>query len=187
MSATSLRLVKAWLIDPRNLPTAPVLKVLANGTLQADADVCAAVGLPVEHLTRTIELLSLNMRRLREARHRFTDALTDRAAAIGDEDEQRRWIGALLSPHADGSLRRFFTTSRSYFGELAERVLGQYVAGLGVVMSASSRSTLGPSRCPRMGVDSALVPKPRSSTDTSHGTERSPDLACQSGCQWRPG
>ncbi len=113
----------AWLIDPRSLPTTPVLKVLANGTLQADADVCAAVGLPVEHLTRTIELLGLNVRRLRDARRRFTDALVDLAKAIGDEDAKRRWIGTLLSPDADGSLRRFFTTSRAYFGELAERVL----------------------------------------------------------------
>ena len=112
-----------WLIDPRHLPTAPVFIVLVDGRLEADADACASSGLSLEHLTRTIETLGLNVRRLREARRQFTDALIDRVAAIGDEDTKRRWIRALLSPNAEGNLRRFFSTSRSYFGPLAERAL----------------------------------------------------------------
>lgn len=112
-----------WLIDPRDLPTAPVFKVLEDGRLEADAAACASSGVSLEDLAKTIEALGLNVRRLREARRQFTEALIELAAAIGDDDMKRRWIRALLSPNAEGNLRRFFTTSRSYFGALAERVL----------------------------------------------------------------
>lgn len=68
-------------------------------------------------------MLGLNVPRLRRARERFLDDLAEQMESIADDDTAWRWVRALLTPDAGGKLMRFFTATRSYFGELAEKIL----------------------------------------------------------------
>ena len=95
------RRIKAFL-DPRELPAAPSLaRVLEDG---------------------------LNARRLRIARERRWRALSDAwgewTERLSDPDQMHEAARRELLP-ANGRLSQFFTTARSYFGPLAERVLDE--------------------------------------------------------------
>ena len=114
-------------IDPRSLPALPSLvRVRVNGRIEADARACKQIGMTVNRVKRTIEILGLNVERLQRARERhrrqldkgWQDFAVDNAAV-------ERWVRRNLLPNHDGHLNRFFTTSRSYFRELGERVLAE--------------------------------------------------------------
>ena len=113
-------------IDPRSLPALPsLMRVRVNGWIEADNRACERVGVAVSRVRRTIEIPGLNLERLQRARRRQIRRL--------DKDWQDFAHGSAMEPCArrnllpdhDGVLRRFFTTTRSYFGELGERVLAQ--------------------------------------------------------------
>ena len=56
-------------LDPRKLPALPSLtNVLVDGRIEVDEEACELAGIPVAHVTRTIEILNLNAERLRLAR-----------------------------------------------------------------------------------------------------------------------
>lgn len=116
--------MSAAFVDPRELPAAPSLvRVLVDGRIEADAEACATAGVSADHLARTIEMLNLNARRLLVARAKWWRALDDAWGGLGgDPDEVSRAARRELLL-ADGRLRKFFTTSRCYFGRVAERVL----------------------------------------------------------------
>lgn len=118
--------MNAGFVDPRELPAMPSLvRVLIDGWLEADAEACATAGVPADHLTRTIEMLNLNARRLLVARAKRWRALDDEWGELdGDPDGLSKAARRELLPD-DGKLRKFFTTSRCYFGPVAERVLGK--------------------------------------------------------------
>ena len=115
-------------LEPRNLPALPSLvRVFDDGRIEADAAACTSLGASPEDVNRTIEMLNLNARRLRVARERRWRALND---------EWGDWTGLADRDHLHGAARRellpapdrlpqFFTTARSYFGPVAERVLGE--------------------------------------------------------------
>lgn len=114
-------------IDPRSLPDSPPLfRVGLNGDIAADADACANVGVPVEAAENTIDFLGLNVPRLRLARRNFLAALDNLDAGTLDHDSAiyEEALRALL-PQNDGKLRKFFTTSRTYFGPVAESILAE--------------------------------------------------------------
>lgn len=118
--------VDADLVDPRTLPALPSLtRVLVNGTIEADAVACESVGECADRVQRTIEILGLNVRRLRDARERhwrtLNDAWKDHVDDPGVMGEAAR--GELLPKN--GRLPRFFTTNRSYFGSASERILDE--------------------------------------------------------------
>ena len=53
-------------IDPRKLPALPsLLRVGEDGTIHADKDACAAAGIPVHSIERTIGILGLNVQRIK--------------------------------------------------------------------------------------------------------------------------
>lgn len=112
-------------IDPRDVPTYPSLfRVMLNGEITPNAGGCAQADIPVGRVENTIAFLGLNVPRLRRAREQYFIALEEEesgylnnAGAI--QSEARR---ALL-PGDDCYLPNFFTTARSYFGQLGERVL----------------------------------------------------------------
>ena len=114
-------------LDPRTLPALPsLLRVRLDGRIEADAQACAVANLSVERVRRTIELLRLNVERLRLAREKHWRGLTDAWQAYYNdpavlEDAAR----TELLPVPSGNLPRFFTTSRSYFAELGERILAK--------------------------------------------------------------
>ena len=83
--------VDAYLMDPRTLPALPSLtRVLVNGAMEADAAACESVGECAERVQRTIEILGLNVRRLRDAREKTL------------ENAQRRLEGSRWRPRHDG-------------------------------------------------------------------------------------
>ena len=76
----------------------------------------------------TDEILNLNAERLRSAREKQWNDLEEEADQIGDPDDSDimdAWMRSVLMPDDAGRLVSFFTTARSYFGPLAERVLKQ--------------------------------------------------------------
>ena len=122
------RRIKAFL-DPRELPAAPSLaRVLEDGRIEADVVACTSAGVSAGDVNETIEMLNLNARRLRverETRWRdLSDAWGEWTERLGDPDQMHEAARRELLP-ANGRLPPFFTTTRSYFGPLAERVLGE--------------------------------------------------------------
>ena len=114
-------------IDPRSLPSLPsLLRVRVNGRIEADGRTCEQVGVTVSRVRRTIEILGLNVERLQRARERHTRRLDRGWEDFADDGAAvERWARRILYPNDDGNLNRFFTTSRSYFGEMGERVLAE--------------------------------------------------------------
>ena len=122
--------MNARFVDPRNLPALPsLMRVLDDGLIEADVAACTSEGVSATDVTRTIELLNLNARRLRTARERRWRALNEEwEQSFGDPDEMRGAARRELLPDG-GRLRRFFTTTRCYFGLVAERVLQEQPRG----------------------------------------------------------
>lgn len=119
--------IDAEFVDPRTLPDFPSLvRVHFDGRIEADADSCNSFGLPVAKIEKTIEILGLNTERLRRARESRWNALSDIWAS---EFDFPALIEAAakeeLLPDEGNRLTRFFTTSRSYFGAYAEKVLSE--------------------------------------------------------------
>ena len=86
------------------------------------------MGVSPEDVNGIIEMLNLNARRLREARERRWRALNDEwgdwTERLADRDHLHEAARRELLPDR-GRLPPFFTTARSYFGPVAERVLGE--------------------------------------------------------------
>ena len=113
-------------IDPRRLPTLPSLVRVGNdGLIEVDTDACQAAGFDPDRVTRTIEILNLNAERLQLARQKWRNDLVIGAQRARDPAGMNAWIRAVLTPAPDGRLSRFFTTSRCYFGPVAERVIDE--------------------------------------------------------------
>ena len=116
-------------LEPRKLPALPSLtKVLVDGRIEVDEKACESEGIPTARVTRTIEMLNLNAERLRLAREKQWNNLEEEADQIDDPDDSDimdAWIRSVLMPDDAGRLISFFTTTRSYLGPLAERVLKQ--------------------------------------------------------------
>lgn len=116
-------------LEPRKLPALPSLtKVLVDGRIEVDEKACESEGIPTTRVTRTIEILNLNAERLKSAREKQWNNLEEEADQIGDPDDSdimEAWVRSVLMPDDAGRLVSFFTTTRSYFGSLAERVLKQ--------------------------------------------------------------
>ena len=116
-------------LDPRKLPALPSLtKVLVDGRVEVDEGACGLAGIPAARVTRTIDILNLNAERLRlarEARRNDLVELSGQVDDLGDPSKMDDWIRSVLTPDENGRLEPFFTTTRSYFGSFAERVLKQ--------------------------------------------------------------
>ena len=112
-------------VDPRTLPDLPSLtRVQPDGRIEVDEDACTATGIPSGNIEKTIELLQLNTERLRIARERHWEALSDSWGQDYDNPETMNLAAcAELLPDEKGGLRRFFTTSRTYFGGYGENIL----------------------------------------------------------------
>lgn len=113
-------------VDPRNLPDLPsLMHVQPNGRIEADASACQAAKRSANDVEKTIEILGLNVQRLQRARKDYWNNLMQVMGEYqGDSNAIRNWAQNWLLPQS-GNLRKFFTTSRSYFGELGERILAE--------------------------------------------------------------
>ncbi len=119
--------VSADFIDPRSLPALPsLLQVNFEGRIEADMDACETYGIAADKVEKTIDILGLNVERLRRAREARWNALSENwAADIGNPQVMESAARVELLPDKEYPLRRFFTTSRSYFGAYGERILDE--------------------------------------------------------------
>ena len=103
-------------VDPRALPEMqPLTRVTSDGRIEADEGACIAAGWEADRISRTVEFPGLNVERLRLARAQRWQALEDVWENDYDDEEKMRAAACEdLLPEND-RLRRFFTTSRSYF------------------------------------------------------------------------
>ena len=111
-------------VDPRELPDLPSLtRVRPNGRIEADTGACETAGWSANDVEETIRILGLNVRRLQRARRDYWSNLSKQMPEYRDHpDAMENWARSRLLPQ-NGNLSKFFTASRSYFGELGERVL----------------------------------------------------------------
>ena len=113
-------------VDPRTLPASPTLvSVDFSGRIEADRDACGSAGWAHGRIFRTVEVLNLNAKRLRLARERWWDDLVRRSREAIGAAQTEAWVREVLTPDEDGRLVPFFTTSRAFFGPLAERILAE--------------------------------------------------------------
>ena len=98
-----------------------------NGNIEADTDACKKHGIAAVRVKRTIKILRLNVERLRLAREKRWNALSDNWKADFDNPQvmEAAARGELL-PNEDGGLLKFFTTNRSYFAPLSENILAKH-------------------------------------------------------------
>ena len=113
-------------VDPRTLPDLPSLtRVRPDGRIEAEPRACQAAGRSANDVEETIRILGLNVQRLRRARRDYWSNLSRQMPEYRDNpDAIENWARSQLFPQ-NGSLPKFFTASRSYFGELGERVLAE--------------------------------------------------------------
>ena len=125
-------------IDPRDLPPLPSLvRVDDEGKISADEDACTDARIDVSRVEKTIQILGLNIERLRRARRKHWDALNDNLKEYFDNPNiinmmnkdiinmMKKAARGELLPGKDGRLPPFFSTSRSYFGPVAEEILAE--------------------------------------------------------------
>ncbi len=119
--------VDADFVDPRILPALPsLIRVRFDGEIAADEAACANAAIDAGRVDRTIAILGLNVERLRLAREKRWRALSDGwREYLGDPRVMQEAARMELSPGEDNRLPRFFTTSRSYFGPVAEETLAE--------------------------------------------------------------
>ena len=112
-------------VDPRSLPTnRSLFRVFSDGSISADNDACRESGIAKSRVDRTIEILGLNVGRLKSERARRWQAISAAYANDFDNPEvMRRAASAELLPDENGILARFFSTNRSYFVPFSESVL----------------------------------------------------------------
>ena len=78
----------AEFLEPRKLPALPSLtKVLVDGRIEVNENACKSAGIPAVRVTRTIEILNLNAKRLRSVREKQWNNLEEEADQIGDPDD----------------------------------------------------------------------------------------------------
>ena len=114
-------------LDPRTLPALPsLLRVRLDGRIKPDAQACSAANISSERVSKTIALLGLNVERLRLARENHWRGLADAWQQHHSDPVIMEAVARMeLLPGDGGKLSRFFTTSRSHFAELGERILAE--------------------------------------------------------------
>ena len=120
--------VASAFVDPRTLPELPSLtRVRPNGRIEANTSACQATGRSANDVEETIRILGLNVQRLQRARRNYWSSLAKQMPKYRDHpnpNAMKDWRRSRLLPQ-NGNLPKFFTTNRSYFGVLGERVLAE--------------------------------------------------------------
>ena len=103
-------------LDPRQLPALRSLFVVRiDGRIEADDCVCESEE-EIAKVEKTIEILGLNVERLRAAREkRWRDLHDVWTPHFQSVDAMTRGAEMTLLPGKDGRLSSFFTTKRSFF------------------------------------------------------------------------
>ncbi len=114
-------------VDPRMLPALPSLtRVRFDGRIAADNEACVGASFDAGKVDKTIDILGLNVERLRLAREKRWQALSENwQEYLDDPQVMQKATRMELLPAEGGRLSRFFSTSRSFFGPVAELVLAE--------------------------------------------------------------
>lgn len=124
-----LRGKEAPLVDPRELPPSPpLLRVNDTGSITIDSANCGVAGIDEQTLDQTVDVLGLRCPRLQSAREDWWFdllVLTEDLIAAESPDGLEELAREILLPDAGGRLSPFWTTSRSFFGQLAETLLAE--------------------------------------------------------------
>ena len=120
-------LVDPDFVDPRTLPALPSLtRVRFDGEITADEAACSDAAIDTGRVKKTIDILGLNVERLRLAREKRWRALSDNWREHFDDPQvMMEAARGELVPGDDAHRPRFFTTSRSYFAPVAEEILAE--------------------------------------------------------------
>lgn len=120
--------VDAHFVDPRRLPALPApVRVRDTGEIEADPDGCSATDIPAAHVSHTLGMLGLDVRRLQQARRRrWSDLNKMFEDGLDDPDLITEVARQELTPGQNGHLPTFFTTARSFFDPVAETVLSEH-------------------------------------------------------------
>ncbi|OOV35153.1 hypothetical protein BV61_01345 [Candidatus Synechococcus spongiarum LMB bulk15M] len=94
-----------------------------TGQISADAEACKDASIDVSKVEETIRILGLNVDRLKVARREHWRALSKYLANSEDIREAAR--RELLPEEGSHRLKKFFSTTRSYFGPVAEEILAE--------------------------------------------------------------
>ena len=113
------------LIDPRTLAASPSpFRVQADGKMVPDPKACAYLGLPEPSVWRTIEILGLNVRRLKANRTEIWDLVQENYGGTLNNTATAELAAQVeLLPGTGNDIPKYFTTIRSFFGTAAETVL----------------------------------------------------------------
>jgi hypothetical protein len=108
-------------IDPRDIPALPpIIRVDAAGHISPVVNNCIALGYSVDAVEDHIHKLGLNVGRLRNQRKKIMEELS----LLGDDSSLLQAFARLeLLPDAQSVLKPFFSTTRSFFGPFAEKIL----------------------------------------------------------------
>lgn len=112
-------------LDPRELPALPsLIELRSDGEIRADKEACEDASICVDRVKETIDILGLNVDRLRLAREKRWRALNENWQDYFDDPQAMKEAARMeLLPREDNRLPLFFSTSRSYFGPVAEKIL----------------------------------------------------------------
>ena len=111
-------------------PLPSLVRVDDEGKISADKDACTDAEIDVSRVEKTIQILGLNVPYLRIARKRqWGDLHTTWQDDCNDRQVMEEAARMELLPGEDGCLPPFFSTSRSYFGPVAEEVLAEAPQG----------------------------------------------------------
>jgi uncharacterized protein (TIGR02646 family) len=120
----------ATFFDPRELPALPSLfRVSESGKLIPNEAIWGLSPYSMEYVATHIEELGLNSKRLKNARAKIYQELLESFAAFDEQSSADRDSSILrlaeqqLLPGPNGETSPFFTTSRSFFAEISEKIL----------------------------------------------------------------
>ena len=117
------------ILNPLQIPASPALfRHTLSGGLTVNTDACNQAGVDPDQAQATLDHLNLNNSRLNRLRKSQIDFFRDylqRAESRGQSlDAEREKLAKIyLMPDSEEKYQRFFTTSRSYLGSAAEKLL----------------------------------------------------------------
>jgi uncharacterized protein (TIGR02646 family) len=111
-------------LDPRRLPSdVSVFVVTDDGRMLVAAEACTANGISADEAKNALLDLGLQAPRLIAARKKIMQALAADNGAPSAENEH--FARGELLPDGQGKIPPWFTTRRSYFGAIAEKILAE--------------------------------------------------------------
>ena len=114
-------------IDPRSLPQERLLfKIKFDGSIEPDEEACHQTGIDRGRVDRTIDILGLDVDRLKRERAKFWEDISSvYENHLGNKEAMLQAARAALLPNENGILEKYFTTTRSFFAPICDSFLAE--------------------------------------------------------------